>query len=249
MQTAVLGFGESLPHLLCPEIQETGRTPADLGRPKLGAAMLQECGWSSYAQSYSELPIGWHEKAPDWKASAVTRFEGLLGLVARRPERSIAVVAHHDFFRASLTISFAFCEVTPHLPAPSSLARTAGSKRARLAPQAQGISHAAPSRTGPTLHAAGRAADHFSRLAGRPRSAVRTPCKLHRLLRLPQHQTYGRAAPDEGAARSAEEAGSAARGEHAGKRRRRTRRPPGCSRLPVGAADLLRPNMTCDVSL
>jgi len=111
MQTAVLGFGEAVPHLLRPDIQETGNTPADRGDPKLGAALVREHGWASYAESYAALPAEWAVKGAGWKASARRRFQALLEFVAGRPERSIAIVAHHDFFCAFLGASFALGEV------------------------------------------------------------------------------------------------------------------------------------------
>mmetsp|Transcript_47601 Transcript_47601/g.125725 ORF Transcript_47601/g.125725 Transcript_47601/m.125725 type:complete len:283 (+) Transcript_47601:90-938(+) len=142
MQTAVLGFGEAVPHLLRPDIQETGNTPADRGDPKLGAALVREHGWASYAESYAALPAEWAVKGAGWKASARRRFQALLEFVAgcvahkracgpglcyvgsialmmtparwrvrRRAERSIAIVAHHDFFCAFLGASFALGEV------------------------------------------------------------------------------------------------------------------------------------------
>ena len=67
MQTAVLAFGEDVPHQLRPDIQETGRTPCDKGCPPLGAALLDEMKWAAYSDSYSKLADQWHMKAPDWK--------------------------------------------------------------------------------------------------------------------------------------------------------------------------------------
>mmetsp|Transcript_40793 Transcript_40793/g.119043 ORF Transcript_40793/g.119043 Transcript_40793/m.119043 type:complete len:330 (-) Transcript_40793:173-1162(-) len=84
MQTAVLGFGEAVPHLLRPDIQETGNTPADRGDPKLGAALVREHGWASYAESYAALPAEWAVKGAGWKASARRRFQALLEFVAGR---------------------------------------------------------------------------------------------------------------------------------------------------------------------
>jgi len=111
MQTAVLAFGEDVPHQLRPDIQETGRTPCDKGCPPLGAALLDEMKWAAYSDSYSKLADQWHMKAPDWKQSAPARFENMLALIGSLPEHSVAIVGHHDFFRSYLGASFDFAEV------------------------------------------------------------------------------------------------------------------------------------------
>ncbi|KAL1499973.1 hypothetical protein AB1Y20_012652 [Prymnesium parvum] len=111
MQTAVLGFGEATPHLLLAGLQELGRTPCDCAHPALGGEMLSRQAWREYEASYARLPAGWHEKPTGWKAAARERFLEMLSLVSRRPEQSVAVIGHHDFFRAFLHSSFDFAEV------------------------------------------------------------------------------------------------------------------------------------------
>ena len=111
MQTAVLGFGEDVPHELLPELQELGATPSDCARPKLGAALLERRGWSSYGAQYAALPTRWEVKGKSWAQTGPERFQALLDSISRRRETAVAIVAHHDVFRAFLGESFDFAEV------------------------------------------------------------------------------------------------------------------------------------------
>jgi len=57
------------------------------------------------------LPEDWHIKGSQWRSSIAERFATLLNFLEGRPERTIAVVSHHDFLRATLGESFAPGEV------------------------------------------------------------------------------------------------------------------------------------------
>jgi len=68
-------------------------------------------GWHELLAAYRALPDEWHVKGSSWKGSARTRFASLLAWLATRPERTIAVVTHHDLLQAGLGASFAPGEV------------------------------------------------------------------------------------------------------------------------------------------
>ena len=114
METAMLGFG-SLPSsasfVLRPELMENGNTPCDTPCPDLGSEMLAQNGWRQLCDEYAALPEDWHIKGSQWRKSVLTRFATLLSWLQTRPERTIAVVAHHGFFRSTLGENFAEGEV------------------------------------------------------------------------------------------------------------------------------------------
>lgn len=112
MQTAMLGFGSATPCVLRPDLQETNLAPCDSARPELGEALLQAEGWHALLDAYRALPQGWHVKGGKaWRASVKERFKLFVEWLGTRPERSIAVVTHHDFLKANLGVSFATGEV------------------------------------------------------------------------------------------------------------------------------------------
>ena len=112
MQTAMLAFGSAgTPCVLRAELQETGLTPCDSAQPELGEALLVSHGWLSLLDEYRHLPKDWSIKGSQWRASVGERFSTVLCWIEARPERTIAVVSHHDFLKSSLGLSMSPGEV------------------------------------------------------------------------------------------------------------------------------------------
>uniref|UniRef100_A0A7S2HD81 Uncharacterized protein n=1 Tax=Haptolina brevifila TaxID=156173 RepID=A0A7S2HD81_9EUKA len=111
MLTAILGFNSDTPIILRPDMQENGLTPADCAQPDLGIEMLRKQGRTSLCDMYESLPEDWHIKGSLWKRSVSQRFATILEWLETRPEQSIVVVGHHDFFRCTLNESFENAEV------------------------------------------------------------------------------------------------------------------------------------------
>jgi len=111
MMTAMLGFGAGMPCVLRAELQETGMVPSDCASPELGLELLEAMGWDALRAEYLSLPEDWQIKGSLWKHSVRDRFAQIVAWLGTRPERSVAVVSHHDFFKTSLGVSLQPAEV------------------------------------------------------------------------------------------------------------------------------------------
>lgn len=114
MQTAMLAFGSlhtPPSFVLRAELMENGLSPSDTPCPDLGFEMLAQSGWQQLCDEYAALPAEWHIKGSQWRKSVLTRFATLLSWLQTRPERKIAIVGHHGFYKSTLGEDFALGEV------------------------------------------------------------------------------------------------------------------------------------------
>ena len=124
LQTAIGGLGawardKEGRRLICnADLQETGEVACDSGSPDISTNFAGELD----VLDFSQLEDGWERKdginkdLPVPLKTRLTRFQEWL---AKRPERRVVVVAHHNVFLALLRVSFFNCEVCPFLCAPT----------------------------------------------------------------------------------------------------------------------------------
>ena len=124
IQTAHLAFepwlaarataGAPVPIVLCPDIQETGDVLGDTGRPVSEVrGELPNLGPAA-PLPWDEVPERWCEKSGMYAhtgTALAARFDRFCRWLARRPERNIIVVGHHNVFLGMLSVTFRNCEV------------------------------------------------------------------------------------------------------------------------------------------